>query len=85
MGTAQQIKMIQNCYNRKKMRGRALYELIEKWKWPKKVPGKKSKWIGVYWNAETKKWQGGYGILPFIWLGSAYIAFVWPVFRWKAA
>ena len=62
MGTAQQIKMIQNCYNRKKMRGRALYELIEKWKWPKKVPGKKSKWIGVYWNAETKKWQVGYGI-----------------------
>ena len=62
LGTAQQIKMIQNCYNRKKMRGRALYELIEKWKWPKKVPGKKSKWIGVYWNAETKKWQVGYGI-----------------------
>ena len=60
MGTAQQIKMIQNCYNRKRERGRALYELIEKWKWPKKVPGKKSKWLGVSWKAEMKKWVVGY-------------------------
>ena len=63
MGTAQQIKMIQNCYNRKKMRGRALWKLIEtKWKWPKKVPGKKSKWRGVSWDAGKKKWQVVYCI-----------------------
>ena len=62
-GKPKQIKMIKNCYSRKKMRGRALWKLIEtKWKWPKKVPGKKSKWRGVSWHAETKKWQVGYGI-----------------------
>ena len=63
MGKAQQIKMIRNCYNRNRERGRELYELIEKeWKWPKKVPGKKSKWIGVHWNAGIKKWRVGCGI-----------------------
>ena len=63
MGTAQQIKMIQNCYNRNRERGRELYELIEKeWKWPKKVPGKKSKWRGVSWARREKKWQVDYHI-----------------------
>ncbi len=63
LGTAQQIKMIQNCYNRKRERGRALWKLIEtKWNWPKKVPGKKSKWRGVSWNAGKKKWQVDYHI-----------------------
>ena len=55
--------MIKNCYSRKKMRGRALWKLIEtKWKWPKKVPGKKSKWRGVSWNAGKKKWRVDYHI-----------------------
>ena len=50
--------MIRNCYSRKKERGRALWKLIEtKWKWPKKVPGKKSKWRGVSWHARKKKWR----------------------------
>ena len=57
-GKPKQIKMIKNCYSRKKMRGRALWKLIEtKWKWPKKVPGKKSKWRGVSWHARKKKWR----------------------------
>ena len=55
--------MIKNCYSRKKMRGRALWKLIEtKWKWPKKVPGKKSKWRGVSWDAGQKKWRVVYCI-----------------------
>ena len=55
--------MIKNCYSRKKMRGRALWKLIEtKWKWPKKVPGKKSKWRGVSWARREKKWQVDYHI-----------------------
>ena len=62
-GKPKQIKMIKNCYSRKKMRGRALWKLIEtKWKWPKKVPGKKSKWRGVSWARREKKWQVDYHI-----------------------
>ena len=45
------------------MRGRALWKLIEtKWKWPKKVPGKKSKWRGVSWSRLQKKWSVFYNI-----------------------
>ena len=63
LGTAQQIKMIQNCYNRKRERGRALWKLIEKeWKWPKKKSGKKSKWRGVSWSRRQKKWSVFYNI-----------------------
>jgi len=62
-GKPKQIKMIKNCYSRKKMRRRALWKLIEtKWKWPKKVPGKKSKWRGVSWARREKKWQVDYHI-----------------------
>ena len=58
MGTKKQIQMIQRSYSRRKVRGRALWTLIEeKWKWPKK---KKSKWLGVSWNAREKKWYVQY-------------------------
>merc|ERR1711871_814500 len=61
-GKPKQIKMIKNCYSRKKMRGRALWKLIEtKWKWPKKVPGKKSKWRGDYHIKEVTYFVGYYG------------------------
>ena len=64
--------MIRNCYSRKKMRGRALWKLIEtKWKWPKKVPGKKSKWRGVSWATREKKWKVHYHIKEVTyWVGS---------------
>ena len=55
--------MIKHCYSRKKVRGRELWKLIEtKWKWPKKVPGKKSKWRGVSWSRLQKKWSVFYNI-----------------------
>ena len=58
MGKKEEIEMIRCCYRSDKARGRALRKLIEtKWKWPiRKVPGKKSKWCGVGWNAKAKKW-----------------------------
>ena len=60
-GKPKEIKMIKHCYSRKKVRGRELWKLIEtKWKWPKKVPGKKSKWRGVSWHAKEKKWHVQY-------------------------
>ena len=67
MGKKEEIKMIRNCYSRKKERGRALWKLIEtKWKWPKKKSGKKSgkksKWRGVSWHVRVKKWQAVYDI-----------------------
>ena len=63
LGTKKEIKMIENLYKRDGVHGRALWKLIEtKWKWPKKVPGKKSKWRGVSWNAGKKKWQVDYHI-----------------------
>merc|ERR1719409_635124 len=63
LGKKEEIKMIRNCYSRKKMRGRELWKLIEtKWKWPKEVPGKKSKWRGVSWDAGRKMWQVDYHI-----------------------
>ena len=62
-GKPKEIKMIKHCYSRKKVRGRELWKLIEtKWKWPKKVPGKKSKWRGVSWDAGKKKWRVAYCI-----------------------
>ena len=58
LGEPKKMKMIRNCYQRRKAHGRALYELIEKkWKWPKK---KNSKWRGVAWSAGKKKWQVSY-------------------------
>ena len=61
LGKPKEIVMIRNCYQRRKAHGRALWKLIEEeWKWPKKVPGKKSKWLGVSWHAGRKKWQVKY-------------------------